>query len=399
MTTGAKRNSSSMNTKITRQLVICVAICLCALAVVTAVAAALIVNDGVTAQLRANIVELNGLSQSASTANESQAITQAQDALRQAANANDLTALIALILVATAALVCLAALSAYLYVSVVRPFSKLQNFAEEVASGNLDLPLEYERSNPFGKFAWAFDHMRSELKRARKNELAAIEANKTVMASLAHDLRTPIASIRTYSEALDMGLDRTEEERQEYIHVIERKCGEVSQLVDDMLTHSLAELDRISVECSVVSASLILQQAVDDFGLIEATVANADDALICADELRLRQVVENLLVNASKYAPSSKVEVSGSAANEEFYRISIRDFGPGMAPEDIPFAFERFYRGSNAKDIQGSGLGLFVVKYVIERMGGRAMLQNAHPGLAVFLDVPLEGPRFPKDQL
>ncbi len=288
------------------------------------------------------------------------------------------------------AVLCLIILAAYLYFSIVRPFMRLQGFAENVAAGNLDLPLEYERSNPFGKFAWAFDHMRSELKRARASELAAIEGNKTAMASLAHDLRTPVASIRAYAEALDMGLDRTEEEHREYLQVIERKCDEVSQLTDDMLTHSLANLDRIDVACAPFPVKPLLRQTVENFGVIDARLVKVDDAIVIGDEMRLRQAIENLLVNATKYAPDSKVEIAGDALENGFYSISVRDFGPGMVAEDIPFVFNRFYRGVNAKDVSGAGLGLFVVKYVIERMNGQVMAQNAHPGLIATLEIPCE---------
>ena len=314
----------------------------------------------------------------------------AQESLRHASNANLSGAFSAMILVLVASVLCLLGLGGYLYLSVVRPFARLQGFADQVASGNLDLPLEYERSNPFGRFAWAFDHMRVELKRARASERAAIEENKSVLASLAHDLRTPVASIRAYSEALIMGLEASEEERREYAEVIERRCVEVSQLVDDMLTHSLAELDRISVECSAVPASPLLQQVVEDFGLLEPVSVVAEDALLHADELRLRQAIENLLVNASKYAPGKAVEVTGRRKGENSYQIEVRDFGPGMDDGDVPFAFNRFYRGSNAGDVSGSGLGLYVVRYVVERMGGEAAIAKAHPGVSVCLTIPIE---------
>lgn len=384
------QGSASSTPKIARHLIAFVAVCLLVLAAVAIVGLALATSSDTESQLRSEIVELNQLAQTASTPQESQVISQAQQALRTAADRDTQRATSAIMLVFAVAALCLIALSLYLYRTIVRPFAKLQRFAEEVASGNLDLPLEYERSNPFGKFAWAFDHMRSELKRARAAERAAIEENKSVLASLAHDLRTPIASIRTYSEALSMGLESSPEERREYAEVIERRCIEVSQLVDDMLTHSLAELDRISVECSTVYAAPLLRQVIGDFGLPTASVAEIEDATISADELRLRQAIENLLVNASKYAPGALVEVSGRITSDGLYRITVRDFGPGMAPADIPFAFNRFYRGTNAKDVQGSGLGLYVVKYVIERMGGHALMENAHPGVSVTLDLPLE---------
>lgn len=384
-----KQSNPSVTMK--KQLIAIVIACICLLGIAALAGIMVCMNSGTSAQLREEVVELNALGQEASSAAESQSIAAAQDALRQAADQQDQTSVLVIVLVFGLAALCLIILAVYLYVSVVRPFVRLQEFAESVAAGNLDLPLEYERSNPFGKFAWAFDHMRSELKRARANEAAAIEGNKTAMASLAHDLRTPVASIRAYAEALDMGLDRTEDERRAYTRVIERKCDEVSQLTDDMLTHSLANLDRIDVECLPLPIQPLLRQAVEDFGIVDVRLVRVDNVIIVADEMRLRQTIENLLINAAKYAPNSAVEITGDVLDDGLYRIGVQDFGPGMPAEDIPFAFTRFYRGANAQGISGAGLGLFVVKYVVERMGGRAMLQNTHPGMLVTLDIPREG--------
>lgn len=381
---------SPMGVSTMRLLIAFDAACLVFMAAAAAIGAAGVLDDGTAAQLRNEVVGLNQLAQDGATADASSVLAQAQDALRSAADAKDRTALLSILAVFGTGALCLVALSGYLLASIVWPFARLQGFAENVAAGDLDTPLAYERSNPFGKFAWAFDHMRIELKRARTRELAAIESNKTVIASLAHDLRTPVASIRAYAEALDLGLARTDAERREYARVIERRCCEVSQLVDDMLTHSLAELDRISVECAPVPAASLLRQVAEGFDVSEVKVASAAPATIAADERRLRQAIENLLVNAAKYASGSNIEVTGAPTAEGFYRINVRDFGPGMAPEDLPFAFDRFYRGSNAADIPGSGLGLFIVKHLIERMGGTAGIANAHPGLRITLDVPLE---------
>lgn len=389
MTTRTLTKGRSGHMPIKRSLIVAVIACLCVLAIAAFAGVSLIQNTSGADALRSEIVNLNKFTQDSSPEN-TEAIAQAQASLRRASDTNLNGAICAVILVFAASVLCLLALSTYLYISVIRPFAKLQGFAEQVASGNLDLPLKYEKSNPFGRFAWAFDHMRIELKRARASERAAIEENKSVMASLAHDLRTPVASIRAYSEALSIGLAESEEERREYVEVIDRRCIEVSQLVNDMLTHSLAELDRISVECSAVPASPLLHQVVKDFGLLEPVSVTVEDAVLHADALRLRQAIENLLVNVSKYAPGKAVEVTGRCKDEDNYQIEVRDYGPGMDDADIPFAFNRFYRGSNAHEVPGSGLGLYVVRYVVDRMGGEVTIAQAHPGISVRLSIPIE---------
>lgn len=101
----------------------------------------------------------------------------------------------------------------YINFAILRPFEKMKDFAQNISQGNLEVPLDYARSNYFGKFTWAFDSMRTEITRARACEQEAIKNNKTVISTLSHDIKTPIASIRAYTEGLEAKLDSTPEKR------------------------------------------------------------------------------------------------------------------------------------------------------------------------------------------
>lgn len=369
------------------------------LAVVIAAAGGMaVIVGGGEETLRNQVVELNDARQEiAETApgdGESlraadQALASAQDALRDAAESRNDAAAGAVALTALVSVAALAFIAIYLHRAVARPFTRLEGFAEEVASGNLDAPLAYERSNPFGKFTWAFDHLRKELDRARKDEERAREDHKAALASLSHDLRTPLASLRAYAEALDMGLANSEEERAEYERAIARKCDEASSLVEDLFQHALSDMDRIAVACGPVQAAPIVKRcASDSSGLAQISCQRVDDACVEADEARLAQAIDNLIGNAIKYARGSAIDIQATAENG-LYTIAVRDFGPGMPPEDMPFATERFYRGANASGKPGSGLGLYISSYLVERMGGRLHLTNAYPGLKATIELPL----------
>jgi len=371
-----------------------------ALAVIVAAASGIaVVTNGGEDALRNQVVELNDARQEiAETAPDGrdgslqvadQALAGAQDALRDAAESRNDAAAGAVALTALVSVAALAFLSIYLHRAVARPFTRLEGFAEEVASGNLEAPLAFERSNPFGKFTWAFDHLRKELDRARKDEERAREDHKAALASLSHDLRTPLASLRAYAEALDMGLVNSEEERAEYERAIIRKCDEASSLVEDLFQHALSDMDRIAVACGPVQAAPIVKRcASDSSGLAQISCQRVDDACVEADEARLAQAIDNLIGNAIKYARGSAIDIQATAENG-LYTIAVRDFGPGMPPEDMPFATERFYRGANASGKPGSGLGLYISSYLVERMGGRLHLANAHPGLKATIELPL----------
>lgn len=364
-----------------------------ALALAALVATALLASDEPGAQMRAQVVELNAARAELPEGEGSPdvALSRAQDALRAAADAK--SGLSLALVWALAALGAAAAwlIAGYLYLSVVRPFMRLEAFAQDVASGNLDAPLAYERSNPFGRFTWAFDNMRAEIKRARAAEAEAVEQGKTAVAALSHDIKTPIASIRAYSEALELGLARDEGERADYARTIVRKCDEVTSLTDDLFLHALADLDRIQVRCEDAPIARVVARAVADFDAAGGvTLGRLDEAQASCDPKRLEQAFENLLANAAKYAPGAAVEVEGvldTAAR--VYRVRVRDRGPGIPPEDLPFASDRFFRGSNAGDAPGAGLGLFIVRYLAEQMGGSLRLEDAEPGLAAILELPL----------
>lgn len=278
----------------------------------------------------------------------------------------------------------------YVYCKILRPFHKLERYAEEIAKGNFDIPLDYERANFFGAFTWAFDHMRKEILTARKNEAEAVRENKTIIATLSHDIKTPLASIRAYAEGLEAGLEADYEQRERYLSVIIRKCDEVSRLVNDLVLHSLAELERLEIKEQKVQIRKLLEETLRDLEYPDVLLIKpVPDAVLAADEKRLAQALLNLLENARKYA-KSRVEIR-AVRTEEKYEIHVRDYGPGILPEDMPFVVRKFYRGKNVGEEPGSGLGLYIVSYIMERMKGGLDLNNHGDGLEAVLWLPLSG--------
>ncbi|MDE6748209.1 MAG: HAMP domain-containing histidine kinase [Lachnospiraceae bacterium] len=282
-------------------------------------------------------------------------------------------------------LLCLIAGFFYIYYKILRPFSKLEKYAEQVAKGNFDFSLEYERENFFGAFTWAFDHMRKEIVRARENEAQAVSENKTIIATLSHDIKTPIASVRAYAEGLEANLESDYEQRERYLKVIMKKCDEVSGLVNDLVLHSLSELEKLEIKEQKISMKKVLEETIRDLEYPNISLEQpVPDAELIADEKRMSQVLLNILENAKKYAPDAEVRV-WALNTKERYAIHIRDYGDGILPEDMPFVLQKFYRGKNVGDKPGSGLGLYIVNYIMERMGGGIELENHRDGLEVLV--------------
>ena len=282
----------------------------------------------------------------------------------------------------------------YVYINILRPFDKMKDYASEIAKGKFDLPLNYERSNYFGAFTWAFDSMRKEITRSRMAEREAIENNKTVIATLSHDIKTPITSIRAYVEGLEENLDTSEERRSRYLEVIMRKCDEVTALTNDLFLHSLSDLNMLRMQPEEFELVPFLKQSISEIAAEHEDVLFRKpdiSPVINADKKRINQIVENLINNSRKYA---KTNITVSLTQlDDTVSIHFRDKGSGIPDEDMPFITEKFYRGKNVGDENGSGLGLYIVKYIAEQSGGSLELINhtsGEEGFEAVVNLPIK---------
>lgn len=276
----------------------------------------------------------------------------------------------------------------YLRKTLVRPFHKLKNFAQRVAGGNLDVPLEMDRQNVFGAFTESFDLMRSELKRARLAEAQANAAKKELVAELSHDIKTPVASIKAASE-VGLALADSDRLRDNYTQII-RKADQINTLVTNLFNATLEELEQLSVTPGDMESGELAQMLENADYLHRSAVPAASaipPCLLCADRLRLQQVLDNIYANSYKYAGTDIM----LAITRESSRIviAIEDFGGGVSPPELPFLKEKFRRGSNTGDVEGAGLGLYISDYFMRKMGGKLTVENGTCGLKVSVEVPL----------
>ena len=294
------------------------------------------------------------------------------------------------LIICCAAVLCIVLVFLYVYFKILRPFDKMKDFASEVAKGNFDVPLKYERSNYFGAFTWAFDIMRKEITSARMAEHEAVENNKTVIATLSHDIKTPIASIRAYAEGLEANLDVSPERGSRYLQVMMKKCDEVTELTNDLFLHSLSDMGRIEIKPEEIDLVPFMEQTVAELTADKSDVIFIKPAflpVISADKKRMTQLVENLINNSRKYAKTD-IRIS-MTEKDNFVQVSFSDMGSGIPDEDMPFITDKFYRGKNCGNENGSGLGLYIVKYIAEKSGGSVELQNMYPGLKVTVTLPM----------
>lgn len=271
----------------------------------------------------------------------------------------------------------------YLRRVILRPFDKMKDFARRVAGGNLDIPLEMDQKNLFGAFTESFDLMRSELKRARIAEARANEEKKELVAKLSHDIKTPVASIKA---AAEVGFARSVDEKsRENYEQINRKADQINTLVTNLFSAALEELQELSVTPSEFqSAKLKAMLETADY-LHRAEIPPVPACMLSADRLRLQQVFDNIFANSYKYADT---EIQVSICTEGNYLVvCIEDSGGGVDEAELLFLKEKFRRGSNTKNIEGAGLGLYIADYCMRKMKGRIDVANGPAGLRVMVRV------------
>lgn len=275
----------------------------------------------------------------------------------------------------------------YLNRTVIKPFHTLKGFAQRIAGGNLDIPLKMDRQNLFGAFTESFDIMRSELKKARLAEAEANASKKELVAKLSHDIKTPVASIKAASEvgAALTGNERTKDNYTQIIH----KADQINTLINNLFTATLEELSQLPVTPEDMDGKEVKTLLENSDYLHRAVIPDIPDCLIYADILRLQQVFDNIFANSYKYADTA---ITLSILTEDHQlKIVTEDFGGGVPAEELSFLKEKFRRGSNAGNIEGAGLGLYISDYFMREMHGELILENGSCGLKITVAIPLSG--------
>ena len=278
-----------------------------------------------------------------------------------------------------------------IYLSILRPLHDFENYSEEIAKGNLDVQLPMRRSNLFVNFTESFDIMREELIKARKKQADSEKAKRELVAEISHDIKTPVSTIKATCEVMEMNLIKNKdkltkdeeiklnEDFQEKVGYISRKAETINQLVQNVFHLTIEEVDELQINVTENNS-----KEIEDYFLRLKNYGNIildnhiPECLVYMDALRMEQVIDNIVGNSYKYA-GTDIHVSFEETEEitdgegnviRFIRIRISDSGPGVDDEELSLITEKFYRGKQSKDKNGYGLGLYLVKWYMEKQGG-----------------------------
>ncbi len=279
----------------------------------------------------------------------------------------------------------------YVQKNIIGPFKKMERFAGKVAEGNLNEPLMLDKNNMFGSFTESFDIMREELAASKDRELALQKKEQELVASLSHDLKTPVTGIKVTSELLKAKheMNGGDEEEITKLDNIYKKADEIDRLVTDLFSSTLENLGEFKVNCKDEPSSVLNDIVVkhDDKGLIAS--GSIPGVIINIDTKRMSQVVGNILYNSYKYA-NTKIDIEYKVI-EDYLEMKIRDYGSGVPEEELDLITNKFYRGKKQKDsnADGSGLGLYIARILMEKMNGELIPSNQDKGFAITLLIPL----------
>ncbi len=242
----------------------------------------------------------------------------------------------------------------------------------------------------FNAMAKALETTLRDLEAERDKVAQLLRARQALIASVSHELRTPVATIRGYLESIQ-ARDMAPEILSHDLDVMETEILRLQRLIDDLFTLARAEVEALTLDLRPVALGKVVQRRVDALAPLAwerervEIVAEIPDTLptVYVDEGRLDQILANLLRNALRHTPPGgiivvRAEAEAEMVRADFVRIDVCDTGEGIAPEELPHIWARFYRGEEARtqDQQGVGLGLALVKELTEAMGGAVDVQS-----------------------
>lgn len=270
----------------------------------------------------------------------------------------------------------------WIYSSMITPIKRLRVAAENIKEGNLDFALDTTGDDEIGELCVAFEQMRQRLKDNAEEKLSNEKENRALISNIAHDLKTPITAVKGYSEGIMDGVANTPEKLDKYIRTIYNKANEMDTLINELTLYSKIDTNRIPYDFAKLNVAEYFKDCVEEIGLdLEAkgialsyyNYATVDTQII-ADPEQLRRVINNIIGNSVKYMDKIEKFINIRIKDVgDFIQVEIEDNGRGIAQKDLPYIFDRFYRTDASRNSAtgGSGIGLSIVKKIIEDHGGK----------------------------
>ena len=270
----------------------------------------------------------------------------------------------------------------WIYRSIATPLVKLKKATQNIKEGNLDFVLDVEGDDEFSELCRDFEEMRKRLKESAEEKVLLDKENKELISNISHDLKTPITAVKGYVEGIMDGVADTPEKMDRYVKTIYNKTNEMDHLINELTFYSKIDTNRIPYTFSKLNVEDYFSDCAEELGLemetrgIELVYANYVEkgVQVIADGEQIRRVIHNIVSNAIKYMekPRGIIQLRVKDVGD-FIQVEIEDNGKGIAAKDLPYIFDRFYRTDSSRNSStgGSGIGLSIVKKIMEDHGGK----------------------------
>jgi len=280
--------------------------------------------------------------------------------------------------------------------SILQQVRMLTQAAQEIARGNLDFSLSAKSHDEIGELASIFEQMRGKLLEAKELQSKYEENRKELIASISHDLRTPMTSIKGYARGILDGVARSPDKVEHYARTIYLNAGMMEKMINELFLYSRLELKKMPMQLEEVDLKRFLYDYMEELddrlqqegGRVVFTIDHDQPYVVMADRSQLRRVVENVVHNSLKYMdkPAKSIEIR-LVSEAHRVKVEIEDNGIGIAPDALPYIFDSFYRADEARNSStgGTGLGMAIAKQIIEAHNGEIGASSVvHRGTVVY---------------
>lgn len=249
----------------------------------------------------------------------------------------------------------------YIRRNIILPFGRLNDVPQELARGNLAVPIPEEKSRFFGKFTWGVNMLRESIEENRTKEISMQRDKKLLLLSLSHDIKTPLSAIKLNAKALAKGLYKDEQKQREAAESINARADEIEGFVSRITNASSEDFMDFEVHMGEEFLSVILSRINERYApqlnisSTEFVIDDYDDCILSCDGDRLAECLQNLIENAIKYGDGRLIEICFDTM-DGCKLITVKNTGCTLEAKELPQIFESFHRGSNAEKAKGSVL-------------------------------------------
>jgi signal transduction histidine kinase len=274
--------------------------------------------------------------------------------------------------------------------SITKSVTVLENATRRIAAGELDLTVDVHGSNEITSLTNNLNKMRNSLKEEEQRR------SRFIM-GVTHDLKTPLALIKAYAEAIEDGITEDPVTHAGAGEIITAKADQLEGMINDLLDFvhmdssewrgrlqpvNFGRFLRANAKVFLLDAELLRHEFRPEILLPESLSIPMDESLVL-------RALENLVNNAIRYTPDGSIISLCAALEGRSVQLDIKDNGPGIAKEDLPYIFDMFFRGTGSRREQGMGLGLAVVKWVVDSHGWKIAVESNKDGARFRITIPL----------